>query len=152
MRFRRLFGRIFHRICDYFINKWFLIVLYLKSLFFNCHMDSGYLADTLLEPMFWFVDNFTELLGPVSHRFLQLFAFKIIIISLLQIFVVSVLCLLVSFVAIAYIIGLSYWLSTNKVVTLIAVVIGHWLLINVIYHYFMALTVSPGNPPKVCIQ
>ncbi len=68
MRFRRVFGRILLKICDYFTNKWFLIILYTKSLFFNYHFDCGYFADTLMEPMFWFVDNFTHLLGPVSHQ------------------------------------------------------------------------------------
>lgn len=63
---------------------------------------------------------------------------------------ISVLVLLVAFVIIAYIIGLSYWLSTNKAITFIAMIIGHWLLVNVVYHYYKALTVSPGHPPQVC--
>lgn len=63
MRFRRILCPI----VGYFVNKWFLLVLYTKSLFFNYHLSSGYLADTLMEPMFWFVDNFTEILGPVSE-------------------------------------------------------------------------------------
>jgi len=29
-------------------------------------MDQGYIADVCMEPMFWFVDNFTKFLGPVS--------------------------------------------------------------------------------------
>ena len=65
---------------------------------------------------------------------------------------ISVLVLLVAFVVIAYIIGLTYWLSTNKGVTLVAVLIGHWLLVNVVYHYYKALTVSPGHPPQVCFS
>ncbi|XP_054167270.1 palmitoyltransferase ZDHHC16-like isoform X2 [Oppia nitens] len=78
--------------------------------------------------MFWFVDNFTHILGPV--------------------FVISVITLLVVFVLIAYVVGLSYWWPTNKLVTYIALVIGHWLLINVSYHYYMAYTTLPGHPPE----
>jgi len=121
---RRLCGHI----CDYVTTKWLVVVLYVRSLCFNSHMDSGYMADTLLEPMFWFVDNFTHILGPI--------------------FVVSVVSLLVVFVVIAYTIGLSFWWRTSKTVTSIALVIGHWLLINVCYHYFMAYTTSPGHPPE----
>lgn len=29
-------------------------------------MDQSYIADVCMEPMFWFVDNFTKFLGPVS--------------------------------------------------------------------------------------
>lgn len=40
-----------------------------KSLFYNDHLDVSYSCDTLMEPMFWFVDNFTSALGPVRLLF-----------------------------------------------------------------------------------
>ena len=35
------------------------------SLFYNQHMSSDYVFDTVLQPGFWFVDQFTALLGPI---------------------------------------------------------------------------------------
>lgn len=37
-----------------------------RSLFANHHMSQSYVSDVCMEPIFWFVDNFTHLLGPVS--------------------------------------------------------------------------------------
>lgn len=38
----------------------------LRSLTYNHFMDQSYAADVCMEPMFWFVDNFTYAIGPVS--------------------------------------------------------------------------------------
>lgn len=46
--------------------QWRKVNLLIKSLFYNHFMDQGYIADVCMEPMFWFVDNFTKFLGPVS--------------------------------------------------------------------------------------
>lgn len=105
----------------------------MRSLFSNDHIDSGYIADTLMEPMFWFVDHFTESLGPI--------------------FVVLVIITLFVYVTIAYVIGLPFWLEKSYFVTAIALIIGNWLLVNVTFNYLMALTTGPGHPPeKVLIK
>ena len=39
----------------------------IRSLTYNHHMSQSYASDVLMEPIFWFVDNFTHLLGPVSN-------------------------------------------------------------------------------------
>jgi len=46
--------------------QWRKVNLLIKSLFYNHFMDQSYIADVCMEPMFWFVDNFTKFLGPVS--------------------------------------------------------------------------------------
>ena len=46
--------------------QWKKVNISIKSLFYNHFMDQGYIADVCMEPMFWFVDNFTKFLGPVS--------------------------------------------------------------------------------------
>lgn len=54
------------------IPNYDLIKLGFQSLFYNEHANQSlsYRIDTLLEPCFWFVDNFTSTLGPVStNRF-----------------------------------------------------------------------------------
>ncbi|KAJ6221843.1 hypothetical protein RDWZM_000388 [Blomia tropicalis] len=61
-------------------------------------------------------------------------------------FVLIVFVMLVIFVLIAYILGIPYWYHRSPLVLSIAIVIGHWLLINVIWNYYKALWTSPGYP------
>lgn len=37
-----------------------------RSLTYNHFMDQSYAADVFMEPLFWFVDNFTQAIGIVS--------------------------------------------------------------------------------------
>ena len=120
-------------VTSFFSYRWMLMSLTMRSLFSNDHIDSGYIADTLMEPMFWFVDHFTESLGPI--------------------FVVLVIITLFVYVAIAYVIGLPFWLEKSYFVTAIALILGNWLLVNIVFNYLMALTTGPGHPPeKVLIK
>lgn len=41
------------------------------SLTYNKHMSQSYAVDCLLEPIFWFVDNFAGYLGRVSTTFVK---------------------------------------------------------------------------------
>ena len=112
-----------------FKSKTFKLKTVLYSLMFNVHANSGYIADTLMEPLFWFVDRFTKILGP---------------------FFVAIVILLISlYVSIAYLIGLPFWWNRNKTILTIALLLGNYILVNVIFHYYMALTTSPGYPPQV---
>lgn len=47
-------------------QKWWRLQIITKSLFYNEFLNWSYVCDILLEPMFWFVENFTACLGPVS--------------------------------------------------------------------------------------
>lgn len=114
-------------VVTFIANKCNAPLLTIKSLCYNDHLDRGYVIDTLMEPLFWFVDHFTEALGPI--------------------FVFLVVVTLFVYVSIAYIIGLPFWLERSYVVTVIALIIGNWLLVNVTFNYWMALTTSPGHPP-----
>lgn len=81
-----------------------------------------------MEPLFWFVDNFTKFLGPF--------------------FVFAVCSLTATVVIICYVIGIPYWWKKSPEVTIVLLIVGHWLLTNVIFHYYMGCTVSPGLPPE----
>ena len=35
----------------------------------------------------------------------------------------------------------------SKLVSAVLICLGHWLLVNVVFHFLMALTTSPGRPP-----
>lgn len=109
-------------------QKWFQFQIVVKSLFYNHFLDWGYACDVLMEPMFWFVDNFAAWLGPL--------------------FVVMVVLLTASIVTIAYWIGLPYWWDKSPAMTVVLVLIGNWLLLNVSFHYYMGVAVPAGYPPQ----
>ncbi len=81
----RPFVNLFYRIQFRFR----LLIVSFLSLFYNDHLSRSYVFDTLMEPAFWFVDSFAKVLGPL--------------------FVVGVVVLKTSVVAIAYIVGLPYY-------------------------------------------
>lgn len=109
-------------------RKWWNFKIIIKSLFYNDFLNWSYVCDILLEPMFWFVENFTACLGPV--------------------FVVMVSLLTASIVYIAYYIGLPYWWEKSPSMTIILLLVGNWLLINVCFHYYMGVNIPAGYPPQ----
>lgn len=130
---RKMQRKVVVPMSSFLCRQWMLLTLTVKSLFGNEDMDNGYIADTLMEPMFWFVDHFTESLGPV--------------------FVVLVVITLFIFVSIAYVIGVPFWFEKSYFVTMIALFLGNWILVNVSFNYYMALVTGPGHPPeKVLIK
>ncbi|KAL2730950.1 palmitoyltransferase ZDHHC16 isoform X1 [Vespula squamosa] len=109
-------------------KKWCRLQITCKSLFYNDFLDWSYMCDILMEPIFWFVENFTALLGPVC--------------------VVMAALLKVCIVCIAYWIGLPYWWEKSPFMTIFLLLIGNWLLINVCFHYYMGINVVAGYPPQ----
>jgi len=62
---------------------------------------------------------------------------------------VAIVWLLLVFLSgVAYIVGLPRYWNFNGPLTIFLVCLGHWILVNIIFHYYMALTTPPGNPPK----
>lgn len=121
-----------------------------RSLFYNHHLSQGYVSDVCMEPIFWFVDNFTHLLGPVSgdsFRFSHQQPLNKIP-PFFQFFVVGVILLTSTVVSIAYWIGLPYWWELSPPCTIILVIIGNWLLLNVTFHYYKAVVTPPGVSPE----
>lgn len=60
---------------------------------------------------------------------------------------VAVLTALV--VYIAHWVGLPYYWQKSPTLTILLVIFGYWLLMNVSFHYYMAVTTHPGVPPEV---
>ncbi|XP_014235923.1 palmitoyltransferase ZDHHC16A [Trichogramma pretiosum] len=113
---------------SYCKQKLFRMKITFKSLFYNYYLDWNYVCDILLEPILWFVENFTAYLGPV--------------------FVAMVILLTSLIVYIAYYVGFPYWWEKSPEFTIVLVIVGNWLLINVSFHYYMGLKVPAGFPPK----
>lgn len=62
-------------------------------------------------------------------------------------------CVAVLTAAVVYIahwIGLPFYWHISPVCTVLLVIFGYWLLLNVVFHYYMAVTTPPGYPPEVC--
>ena len=98
------------------------------SLFYNSHLSWSYAFDTVLEPLFYLVDNFAKVLGPI--------------------FVCGAVILTSAVVAIAYRFGLPYYVEHKPVaLTAALVVLGNYLLGNVIFHYVLAYFRGPGFSP-----
>ncbi|XP_072931082.1 palmitoyltransferase ZDHHC16 [Epargyreus clarus] len=117
----------FSRIRDYISGKVQATALTVRSLTYNEHMNQSYAIDILLEPIFWFVDNFASYLGKVF------------------VFCVSILTSAVVFVA--YWVGLPYWWQRCPYTTVFLVVFGNWLLLNILFHYYKGVVTPPGYPP-----
>ncbi|XP_057655860.1 palmitoyltransferase ZDHHC16B isoform X1 [Diorhabda carinulata] len=122
------FSRIPQYACFSIKNFFRKCHLVCRSLTYNHFLDQSYIADVCMEPLFWFVDNFTYTIGPI--------------------FVVSVIGLTVSVVIIAYWIGIPYWWNRNPIICILLLIVGHWLLLNISFHYYMAVITSPGYPPQ----
>ncbi|XP_034948583.1 palmitoyltransferase ZDHHC16 [Chelonus insularis] len=111
-----------------FKDRWLRLRITLKSLFHNDFVDWTYICDTLMEPIFWFVENFTAVLGPIL--------------------VIMVVALTAILVFIAYYIGFPYWWEKSPITTIVLLIVGNWLLINVIFHYYMGVKTPAGYPPQ----
>lgn len=61
---------------------------------------------------------------------------------------VGVAALTTSVVSIAYWIGLPFWWAKSQLMTVFLLIVGNWLLLNVVFHYIMAVITPPGYPPE----
>lgn len=135
----------FQMIREYFSYS----LLCLKSLGYNHHLSQSYctgrsfnfytfsyltliylILDILIEPIFKIVDSkiFSLWLGPF--------------------FVVAVVALISSIVFFCYYIGLPYWWALSQEISIFLIIFGNWILLNVMFHYYMACSTDPGQPPR----
>lgn len=99
------------------------------SMFYNHHVSWDYAFDTVLQPAFWFVDTFSLVLGPI-------FVFLVVLLTSMAIFIV-------------YWIGLPYYLQHKPLpMVIILIFLGHYLLMNVSFHFLAALLIHPGTIPR----
>lgn len=49
------------------------------------------------------------------------------------------------YVLIAYIVGLSFYLAKSLPIAILLLIIGNYLLVNALFHYFMAWKTDPGK-------
>ena len=81
-----------------------------------------------MQPAFWFVDGFTLVLGPI--------------------FVAMVIFLTTSVVFVTYWIGLPHYIEHKSLPFLcFLLVFGHYILLNIVFHFLAALLTHPGTIP-----
>uniref|UniRef100_A0A8V0ZFE3 Palmitoyltransferase n=1 Tax=Gallus gallus TaxID=9031 RepID=A0A8V0ZFE3_CHICK len=103
--------------------------LCLRSLLYNSFTNGDVVLDSLFEPVYWLVDHVTRWFGVV--------------------FVALVIGLTSSIVAIVYICLLPLILQTYTPAWICwHLAYGHWNLIMIVFHYYKAITTSPGHPPQ----
>lgn len=100
----------------------------LRSLTFNTSTSRAVVLDTIFEPVFSLVDHLARIIGPA--------------------FVLMVICLTTSVVVIYYAFLLPVILEYSTPWSVFHLVTAHWLLINIVFHYFKAVLTSPGEVPK----
>lgn len=62
---------------------------------------------------------------------------------------VIVVVLTTSVVVIFYVCLLPHKMAESLGWTIYHFIIGHWLLVNIVFHYFKAAFTDPGKPPPV---
>ncbi|XP_071604618.1 palmitoyltransferase ZDHHC16 isoform X6 [Heliangelus exortis] len=108
---------------------WHYWHLCLRSLLYNSFTNGDVVLDSLFEPIYWLVDHITRWFGVV--------------------FVALVISLTSSIVAIVYICLLPLILQTYTPSWICwHLAYGHWNLVMIVFHYYMAITTSPGHPPQ----
>lgn len=123
-----VYSALLQQACRQIEEKWFIVRLTFFSLFYNSLTSSWTIVDTMLEPMFWFVNHFIHYLGPI--------------------FVVMIVLLVTFVVVITYICILPVKLSHSVSWVVYHFVVGHWLLVNIVFHYFKAAFTNPGHVPE----
>ncbi|MBZ3874541.1 putative palmitoyltransferase ZDHHC16 [Sciurus carolinensis] len=111
------------------VQRWRYGKVCLRSLLYNSFGGSDSAVDAAFEPVYWLVDNVIRWFGVV--------------------FVVLVIVLTGSIVAIAYLCVLPLILQTYSVPRLCwHFFYSHWNLILIVFHYYQAITTPPGYPPQ----
>lgn len=109
------------------LSKVEMMKLWFKTLFYNSFLSWEYAMDTVAEPLFYLIDRTTHRIG--------------------RIFVAAVGTLIGTVVIIAHLLGIPYYVTNSSPFVIgCLVVIGYWILINVIFHFAQGVRVSPGLP------
>ncbi|XP_013420575.1 palmitoyltransferase ZDHHC16 isoform X2 [Lingula anatina] len=127
-RFHCRIGLLLQNVKDYMNKQWRLLIITYRTLFYNSFTSWGIALDTAMEPLFWLVERLAKHLGPI--------------------FVCLVTILTSSVVLIFYIYILPHVHHTSTGWTVFHLIFGHWLLVNIVFHYVMGVCTPPGSPPE----
>ncbi|KAF5887984.1 putative palmitoyltransferase ZDHHC16 [Clarias magur] len=100
-----------------------------NSLYFNILTNWDTVLDSIFEPIYWLVDNLTRWFGVV---------FVSLVIALTSSVVVIVYLCVLPLIVRSY---PAHWILWHFGY-------GHWNLVNIVFHYYKAVTTSPGRSPQ----
>ncbi|XP_071792872.1 palmitoyltransferase ZDHHC16-like [Asterias amurensis] len=117
-------------ICTRMLDQWRYFKFCLRSLTYNSFNDRWMAFDTCMEPLFWLVGVVSKYMGPLM----------VVLVILLTSVVISVfyLCILPRCLE-----------NEDHVQTIFHLTFGHWLLMNIAFHYYKGVTTPPGYPPQI---
>ena len=108
----------------------------------------SYVADAILSALILVFYKLVSLSGPVhAPCFLPVRSLSYRTSS--QLFVVGVVLLISLVVVTVYLYILPVYVETSYFLTTIYIILGHWLLANIAFHYYMCVATRPGSPPAV---
>ncbi|KAI0242012.1 Palmitoyltransferase ZDHHC16 [Lamellibrachia satsuma] len=107
-------------------QEWFMFKLTFWSLVYNSLASWINAVDILIQPLFWIIDHVIRYTGPA--------------------FILLVALLVSSVITVTYVYVLPYKLEQSVTFTGIHFVTGHWLLVNIVFHYVQATFTNPGSP------
>lgn len=111
------------------VNVLFACVgIFFKSFFNNYVLAEGGMTHAFVQPVFWIIDSILISIGP----------FLTVVVVFLSSYTVFT----------AYWIVYPFYEHRNKWLAYTLAVIGNWILVNFVFHYYMGFSVSPGHPPK----
>lgn len=108
-------------------NFFHVIIFTLKSLSYDSSRPQRVYFDALLEPIYWFIDKGTTYIGLLM--------------------VIMVVLLTTSVVVFWYTFLLPTILNYSTPWVYYHFIVSHYLLINIVFHYYKAVSTSPGKPP-----
>ncbi len=100
--------------------------LWFRTLFSHTSFSWEYCMDTMVEPLFWFVDKFVVMLG----RF----------------FVCMVVFLIGSITTVGHLIGIPIYWGYSPTLTALLFLVGYWILINISFNFYKGVSTHPGSP------
>ncbi|XP_066932121.1 palmitoyltransferase ZDHHC16B-like [Clytia hemisphaerica] len=115
---------LLHQIKQYFHNMIFTV----KSLSHDSSRPTRAYFDAMLEPLYWFIDKFTRYIG-------------LLMVIMVIILTTSVVVFWYKFLLPTISTYSQFWFWYHCIVS-------HYLLINVVFHYFKAVSTSAGVPPQ----
>ncbi|XP_072177705.1 palmitoyltransferase ZDHHC16-like [Diadema setosum] len=111
------------------LEVWLAFKLAVRSLTYNSFTSTSSVIDVAMEPVIWIVEHITKYMGPIM----------VVLVVMLTSFVTVVM----------YVVVLPAASDRSLAETMFHLTFGHWLLVNITFHYYKGCTTSPGHPPQI---
>ena len=115
---------LIHKIKHFF----HLIFFTIKSLSYDSNRPARAYIDAMMEPVYWCIDKGTTYIG-------------LLMVVMVTILTTSVVVFWYKYLLPTIFTYSNFWFSYH-------IMVAHYLLINIVFHYYKSVSTSPGLPPK----